>query len=230
MPADRILLGVIGRPHGVRGLVHVTSHAANPADLTAYGPLSDDRGRCFTLRWRSEGLVEVAQQVDGATIRIADRAAAEKLTNTRLYVERAVLPPPGEDEFYLADLVGLDATDTAGTRVGAVAAVHDYGAGTSLEITRPDGPSLFVPFTRGAVPVVDVQAGRLVVDEHMARDAGDGEAPDTRADAPAGHAGGRDPAARRRVAGNRTSAPQPGRPSQGARRAPAPPATGRGPR
>ena len=48
-----ILLGVIGRPHGVRGLVQVTSHTADPADLTAYGPLSDAAGRCYILRWTS---------------------------------------------------------------------------------------------------------------------------------------------------------------------------------
>ena len=55
MPQNRILLGVIGRPHGVRGLVRVVSHTADPANLTAYGPLTDDRGRRFTLRWRGEG-------------------------------------------------------------------------------------------------------------------------------------------------------------------------------
>ncbi|HLB97636.1 MAG TPA: 16S rRNA processing protein RimM, partial [Acetobacteraceae bacterium] len=52
MPETRILLGVIGRPHGVRGLVHVTSHTADPAALADYGPLSDDKGRRFTVTWR----------------------------------------------------------------------------------------------------------------------------------------------------------------------------------
>ncbi len=59
MPEKRILLGVIGRPHGVRGLVHVTSHTADPAALAAYGPLSDDKGRRFTLAWRGDGIAEV---------------------------------------------------------------------------------------------------------------------------------------------------------------------------
>ncbi|MBV9654717.1 MAG: 16S rRNA processing protein RimM, partial [Acetobacteraceae bacterium] len=50
MPDNRILLGVIGRPHGVRGLVRVVSYTADPAALAAYGPLSDGAGRQFTLR------------------------------------------------------------------------------------------------------------------------------------------------------------------------------------
>jgi len=166
VPDSRILLGVIGRAHGVRGLVRVTSHTADPTDLTEYGPLSDDRGRRFTLRWRGEGIVEVAELVDGVAVRIADRTRAETLTNTRLYIDRAQLPPPEEeDEFYLADLIGLTAVDAGGVAVGQVVVVHDYGAGTSVEIERPDRPPLIVPFTRACVPVIDVAGGRLVVIE-----------------------------------------------------------------
>ena len=164
MPQHRILLGVIGRPHGVRGLVRVTSHTADPADLTAYGPLSDDKGRRFLLRWRGEGVAEVEEQTGGAAVKLGDRAAAEKLTNTRLYVDRAQLPEPGPEEYYLADLLGLSAVDLAGQVLGTVGAVHDYGAGPSLEIVADGAPPLLVPFTRAAVPVVDIAGGRVVID------------------------------------------------------------------
>lgn len=163
MPQHRILLGVIGRPHGVRGLVRVTSHTADPADLTAYGPLSDDKGRRFVLRWRGEGVAEVEEQAGGRALKVADRTAAEKLTNTRLYIDRAQLPEPETDEFYLADLVGLTAIDAEGRVLGAVGAVHDYGAGASLEIVAEAAPPLLVPFTRACVPKVDVAGGRVVV-------------------------------------------------------------------
>ena len=93
---------------------------------------------------------------------VADRDTAERLVNTRLYVERAKLPPPDEDEFYLADLVGLAATAPEGRALGRVAVVHDYGAGVSLEIAG-EGAALLVPFTRACVPQVDLAAGRLVV-------------------------------------------------------------------
>ncbi len=162
MPETSILLGVIGRPHGVRGLVHVTSYTATPAALAEYGPLSDGRGRQFTLAWRGEGIAELTELCDGVKLRVADRDAAARLTNMRLYIERARLPVPDDDEFYLADLIGLDAVDAAGAALGRVAAVHDYGAGASLEIAR-DGAPLIVPFTRAAVPEVDIAGGRVVV-------------------------------------------------------------------
>ena len=163
MPASRILLCVIGRPHGVRGHVRVTSYADPPEALVSYGPLEAEDRRCFTLRWIGAGVAELAELRDGTAVRIADRTAAERLTNLRLSVPRARLPAPEPDEFYLADLVGLAAQDTAGSALGTVIALHDYGAGASLEIARPDAPPLLVPFTRAAVPEVDIAHGRLVV-------------------------------------------------------------------
>ena len=163
MPESRILLGVIGRPHGVRGLVRVTSYADPPEALAAYSPLSDDQGRGFSLRWRGDGLAEVAEIVGGASVKVADRTAAEQLTNRRLYVARDRLPLPAADEFYLADLVGLAAIDAGGGEIGTVVGVHDYGAGASLEIAGNGDVPLLVPFTRVAVPVVDVGGGRVMV-------------------------------------------------------------------
>ena len=163
MPQNRILLGVIGRPHGVRGLVRVVSHTADPANLTAYSPLTDDRGRRFTLRWRGEGLAEVAELRDGTPVMVTDRTAAERLVNTRLYVDRAQLPEPDAEEFYVADLIGMAAIDAAGKVLGAVATVHDYGAGVSLEIVRDGAPPLLVPFTRAATPEVDLANRRVTI-------------------------------------------------------------------
>ena len=180
MGQNRILLGVIGRPHGVRGLVHMVSHTADPANLAAYGPLTDDRGRRFTLRWRGEGLAEVTELRDDGPVRISDRSTAEKLVNTRLYVDRAQLPEPDdEEEFYVADLVGVTAFDAAGMVLGKVAAVHDYGAGASLEIAQDGAAPLLVPFTRACVPGVDIAKGRVTVDPpdiNLARAAGEVEA------------------------------------------------------
>ncbi len=151
-------MGVIGRPHGVRGLVHVHSYTADPAALVDYGVLDDDRGRRFRLRWKTEGVAEVFQVVEGKRVATTSREAAQALVNTRLYVPREKLPKPAEEEFYLADLMGLEAVDEAGKVLGRVDMVHDYGAGTSLEIGR-----IIVPFTRACVPVVDIAAGRIVV-------------------------------------------------------------------
>ena len=158
MPDARILLGVVGRPHGVRGLLHVHSYTADPRDLAEYGTLSDEDGRAWTLIWRGAGVAEL-RDAEGRAV--SDRTAAQGLTNMRLFIERERLPAAGEEEFYLSDLVGLEAVSADGAVLGRVATVHDYGAGTSLEIagSRP----LIVPFTRACVPDVDVAAGRVVV-------------------------------------------------------------------
>lgn len=171
-------MGVIGRPHGVRGLVHVHSYTADPEMLAEYGLLTDDRGRAFTLAWEREGIARLAERVGNRDVPVQDREAAAALTNTRLYVPRGALPPAEEEEYYLADLMGLTVEDQAGQKLGTVGMVHDYGAGTSLEIRLADGGApLILPFTASAVPVVDIAGGRIVIDPP---EAVDGEAPESR--------------------------------------------------
>jgi 16S rRNA processing protein RimM len=160
MPERRVCLGVITGAHGVKGLVRVKSFTADPEAITAYGPLEDESGaRKFALALVGAAKGVLLARVDGVT----DRDAAERLKSVRLYVSRDVLPPPEEEEYYHADLMGLAAFLEDGTPLGRVVAVHEYGAGDSLELQGADGRALIVPFTRAAVPVVDLAGGRLVV-------------------------------------------------------------------
>ncbi|MEJ0047622.1 MAG: ribosome maturation factor RimM [Rhodospirillales bacterium] len=152
-------MGVVGKPHGVRGLLRVNSFTADPADLPRYNPLLDDRNRPWTLTWKGPGVAEL-RDADGNPI--ADRTAAEKLVNLRLHAPRDRLPQADEDDFYIADLIGLEAIAADRTTIGRITEVHDYGAGTSLEIASGTGP-LLVPFTRACVPVVDIAAGQVTV-------------------------------------------------------------------
>jgi 16S rRNA processing protein RimM len=157
----RVCLGVITGAQGVRGAVRIKSFTADPADIAAYGPVEDESGeRRLDLR-----LVGAAKGVLIAKLHgVDDRDRAEALRGLRLYLAREALPPPGEDEYYHADLIGLDAALVDGTPIGRVRAVHDFGAGDTLEIDRPEGPPVMVPFTRAIVPIVDLDAGRLVLD------------------------------------------------------------------
>lgn len=158
-----VCVGEIGAPRGLRGDFCVLSFTADPRAVAGYGPLTTDRpGASLRLRIVGEKKAALVVRADG----VDDRTAAEALRGSRLYVERSALPRPGEDEYYYADLIGLRAIFDAGdggVPPGRVAAVHDHGAGPVLEIERDDAPSLLVPFSRAAVPDVDLVAGRLVV-------------------------------------------------------------------
>jgi 16S rRNA processing protein RimM len=155
MADAKVLLGEIGRPHGVRGLVRVRSFTAEPEGLTAYGPLTDESGaRHFALELLSADLA----RIDG----VADRDAAARLTGTKLYVPREALPPAEDpEEFYLSDLEGLSAFTEAGAPLGRVRAVEDHGAGAFLVLEGP--PERLVPFTRAAVPAIDLSARQITV-------------------------------------------------------------------
>ena len=170
MAEQRVCLGVITSAHGVRGQVRIKSFTETPEDLVAYGALSDESGAqtyAVTLTGRSKGTL--LAKIDGVT----DRDQAEALRGTKLFVAREALPAlADQDEFYHADLIGLAAEDTAGRPLGRVRAVHNYGGGDMIELTGPqapqpgDGPSgsRLLPFTKAVVPLVDLAAGRLVVD------------------------------------------------------------------
>ena len=163
----RFCVGVITAAHGLDGRVRVRTLTERPESLAAYGPLSDERGtRTFALT--------VVGQVRGQAIaRIAgveSRGAAEALRGTRLHASRAALPATDSDEYYHGELVGLAVERWDGTRLGTVKAIHDFGAGEVLEVERPrtasgkGGGSFMIPFTRRAVPEMDLKGGRLVVD------------------------------------------------------------------
>ena len=157
---DTVCLGRIVGAHGVRGIVRIRSHTANPDDLTAYGALSDAAGaRRFTVTVTGHVRGLLLARVDG----VDDRDAAEALRGTDLHIPRAALPPTEGEEYYHVDLLDLRAESEDGTQLGRVSAVHDHGAGPIIEIQPPDGPSILVPFTREHVPAVDIEGGRIVV-------------------------------------------------------------------
>lgn len=195
-PDDHVVLAEFGRAHGIRGEVRLKSWTADPAAIADYGPLmlADGRRISFTsMRPAPGGEADMfVVQVEG----VSDRTAAEALSRQKLLAPRAQLPKlDDEDEFYLADLVGLAVQDDTGAVLGEVAAVHDFGAGDVVEI-RPlaigDNPrraTAMLAFTRAFVPVVDIAGRRIVVAENPfpENDVNEGrDAPDDDADDEAG--------------------------------------------
>jgi 16S rRNA processing protein RimM len=161
VPSRRVCVGVVTGPQGVQGAVRIKSFTEVPEDVAGYGPLEDETGRRqFDLH-----LCGVAKGVLIARLPgIEDRDQAEALRGLRLYLPRSALPQPEAEEYYHADLIGLDAVLEDGTRVGRVRAIYDFGAGDTLELVRDGAPPVLVPFTRAVVPIVAPAEGRLVLD------------------------------------------------------------------
>lgn len=159
---DRLIaVGVFGAPHGVRGELRLKSYTGDPLAIADYAPLRDATGRVFVITGarlvRDDMLVVRLEGVN-------DRDGAQALTNRELFVPRHQLPPPGAEEFYHADLVGLAALTQDGAPFGKVQAVLNFGAGDILEIApAAGGETILLPFTRAAVPELDFPGGRIIV-------------------------------------------------------------------
>lgn len=161
MPADRLLaVGRVAGAFGVRGEVRISSFTQEPLALSRFGALLRQDG--------SPGLtITTAREAKGGLICRCDgvdtKEQADALRGLRLYIPRDALPEPDEDEFYLADLIGMDVVDPAGAPVGKVKSVQDFGAGDILEIIPEEGGATwYLPFTREAVPEVKITEGRIV--------------------------------------------------------------------
>lgn len=157
----KLIVGVVTGAHGVRGLVRVKSFTADPADLTAYGPLTDATGTTvFDLTAKGEVKGQILASIAGCT----DRNAADALRGTELHLDRALLPETSEeDEFYHADLIGLSCVGSEGESLGTVRAIFDFGSGDMLEVVGEDRKAILYPFTREVVPEIDLKAGSLTV-------------------------------------------------------------------
>ena len=159
---DMVLLGVIGAPHGVRGQVRVKSFTADPPAIGDYGPLHDADGNVYEV-------VDArpAKTVVVVTFKsVKSRDAAETLNGVELFVARDRLPDEAleDDEFYIADLVGLDTVDEGGAVTGRVVAVHNFGADDMIEVRlKANGRTDMFAFTHAVVPAIDFEAGRLTL-------------------------------------------------------------------
>lgn len=164
----KILVGEIGRAHGLKGEVRLKSFTEDPIAIKDYGPFESDDGK------RRFVLVSVKPLGGGAPDMliarfegVTSREAAESLTLTGLYVPRERLDEAAveEDEYLQADLVGLRVEDAGGVLKGHIVGIANYGAGDLLEVKPAGrGPTVLLPFQKAFVPVVDLPGGRVVVE------------------------------------------------------------------
>jgi 16S rRNA processing protein RimM len=160
--AERIRVARIGAAHGIRGEVKLWAFTEDPMTVAGYGQLETvDGARRFKIESLRPGKNFLVARIAG----VSDRDAAAKLCNLDLFVPRDRLPPIEEaDTFYHADLIGLSVVSEKGASLGTLSAIYNFGAGDVLEIEPGDGgETLMVPFTADTVPMVDLEARRIVV-------------------------------------------------------------------
>lgn len=158
----QLVVGRIGRPHGVHGEVTVEVRTDDPearfgpgtslaTDPPQAGPLVVE-----TARWHKNILLLRLAGVSG-------REGAEALRGTLLVIDSADVPPPSDpDEFHDHQLIGLTVVTTGGEPVGEVTEVRHHGQ--DLLVIRRGAEDVLVPFVKALVPEVDLDGGRLVVD------------------------------------------------------------------
>jgi 16S rRNA processing protein RimM len=178
-----LVVGHIGKPHGIRGEVLVTVRTDEPEDrfvagsvfttevprdrrVTA-GPASGVPGVAYqvppelvleSLRWHQG---RVIAQFEG----VHDRNVAEALRGVLLQVDSATLAAPDDpDEFHDHQLVGLAVVTAEGEKLGTVARIDHAPASDLLVLEKTGGGTALIPFVTAMVPTVDVAGGRVVVD------------------------------------------------------------------
>jgi 16S rRNA processing protein RimM len=158
----KILMGRIGAAHGIKGEVRIQSFTEEPLALATYGPLATNRPDLVIE-------IETARATTNVLVArlkgLADRSAAERLNGVELYVDRDKLPPPSDDDFYHADLIGLEARLGDGTALGTVMAIPNFGASDLIEVRDArTGDTYLYPFTKAIVPEVHIAEGYLVIE------------------------------------------------------------------
>ncbi|HUP99309.1 MAG TPA: ribosome maturation factor RimM [Aeromicrobium sp.] len=156
----RVVVGRIGRAHGVRGELAVDVRTDEPERRFARAARLHAGSRTLTVsrtRWHSGRLLVTFAEV-------ADRTVAEALRGTLLEADVDAAERPADDaEFYDRQLIGLEVTTVGGDVVGQVASVAHHGEQDTLVIARPTSGEVLVPFVADLVPTVDLAAGFLVV-------------------------------------------------------------------
>lgn len=162
MSDTHICVGVISGAYGVSGELRIKSFCAIPEDIETYTPLTDESGsRQFALAI----LRPIKGGFAGRLPDVSSKEDADALRGTQLFALREQLPSLPDDEFYHADLIDIDVYDTGGELLGRVKTVQNHGADDLLELQLSgSSTTTFLPFTKAAVPTVDLASRRIVAD------------------------------------------------------------------
>ncbi|NNE57178.1 MAG: 16S rRNA processing protein RimM [Hellea sp.] len=156
-----ICIAAIAGAFGVKGEVKIKPFTEDPKSCVKFGPFLDENGKVILTPIKTR---PIKKGIAAFCKEVKTREQAEGMKSTKLYVPRSALPAPDDDQFYYSDLIGLTVELVDGKPGGRVKAVHDYGSGDLLEIETPGEKDWFHPFTKDAVPHVDIKGGKIVID------------------------------------------------------------------
>lgn len=147
-----MLVGRVGKPHGLAGAFVVEGASEDPERFAVGAEL---------LVGGEQARVEESRRAGGRVVIRLDRRPER---GSRLEVPRSALAPTSEDEYYVADLIGLEVVEEEGRSLGNVRDVANYAANDVLELDS----GLLLPLVGECVRQVDLDAGRIVVSRGFA--------------------------------------------------------------
>ena len=166
-PSDIIVLGKIAAPYGLCGEVRVYPFADDPRGWSTLPHWWLGREGDAPGRWQRTRLLRCRLHNDlliAELACVADRTAAEAMSGTLVGVPRAFLPPTDADEYYWADLVGLEVVNVREQSMGRILGLIDTPANTVFRVGDGQVSERLLPFVAAVVLEVDLQAGRVRVD------------------------------------------------------------------
>lgn len=163
-----IVLGRISAPFGVRGWVKIQvfgddpqAWAKMPSWWLSHNETAEDAA------WQARELAECKPHGKSLIARfegIEDRNAAEQLSRLYVGAPRAALPKTTGNEYYWADLIGLEVVNQAGEKLGRIAELLRSGAHEVLDVRDEDGSRRLLPFVAQVIKNVDLAGRRIRVD------------------------------------------------------------------
>jgi len=184
-----VQVGSLGSAHGVKGDMRLKSFTENPAAIFKFNDLRlGADGKAIVLAKKGKSKDGFIIHIDG----VNSPEEASGLKTKGLYAPREAFNTINEDEFFLADLIGLKARDLSGAEIGIVTTLDNFGAEDLLEVVLHEpvkdlGRNIFIPFRKTLVPTIQVSEGVVVVDfaawqatQTSERDIGEGEATESK--------------------------------------------------
>ncbi|MEI8165704.1 MAG: ribosome maturation factor RimM [Chloroflexales bacterium] len=164
MTDEFLLIGLIVAPFGVKGELKLKAFTDRPEHIarkvrTLYLQQGNERSEYTLARLHEHkpGLLILTLK------EIKDREAGDALRGAEVYIREAEAAPLAADEYFLHQLIGLNAVTVAGQPIGKVRQVLETGAGEILVIARPDQPDALVPMVRDFIAKLDIPGGQVVI-------------------------------------------------------------------